>query len=189
MGKRADASLRRALRAHPGHGMMELGCHLVDLTVTLLGVPSAVRAEAERSESDGLPDRQRAALRYAWGEASLSCDHADITARRWLTIAGTRGTIRVPSLEGNVVHMELAAAAGTVPARHDRAAAHRGRTLRGRVPGTGGPARGSFHPLGCGPRHRRPRGRPPGRRPRLKGQGGDAAGAGSVNEGTPASLR
>jgi predicted dehydrogenase len=115
MGKRADASLRRALRAHPGHGMMELGCHLVDLTVTLLGVPSAVRAEAERTESDGLPDRQRATLRYAWGEATLGCDHADDTARRWLTIAGTQGTIRVPSLEGNVVHLELATAAGPYP--------------------------------------------------------------------------
>jgi predicted dehydrogenase len=115
MGKRADASLRRALRAHPGHGMMELGCHLVDLTVTLLGVPVAVRAQAERTGIDDLPDRQRAALRYAWGEATLSCDHADATARRWLTIAGTRGAIRVPSLEGSVVHLELTAAAGPYP--------------------------------------------------------------------------
>jgi predicted dehydrogenase len=115
MGKKADAGLRRMLLAHPGHGMMELGCHLADLTVTLLGVPNAVRAEAERTGSDDLPDRQRAALRYAWGEATLSCDHADATARRWLTITGTRGTIRVPSLEGNVVHLELAAAAGPYP--------------------------------------------------------------------------
>jgi predicted dehydrogenase len=115
MGKRADAGLRRALLTHPGHGMMELGCHLADLTVTLLGVPSAVRAGAERTGSDDLPDRQRAALRYAWGEATLSCDHADATSRRWLTITGTRGTIRVPSLEGNVVHLELAAAAGPYP--------------------------------------------------------------------------
>lgn len=115
MGKQADAGLRRMLLAHPGHGMMELGCHLADLTVTLLGVPSAVRAEAERTGSDDLPDRQRASLRYAWGEATLSCDHADATARRWLTIAGTGGTIRVPSLEGNVVHLELAAAAGPYP--------------------------------------------------------------------------
>jgi predicted dehydrogenase len=95
--------------------MMELGCHLADLTVTLLGVPSAVRAEAGRTGSDEMPDRQRAALRYAWGEATLSCDHADATGRRWLTIAGTRGTIRVPSLEGNVVHLELATAVGPYP--------------------------------------------------------------------------
>ncbi len=115
MGKKADAGLRRALLAHPGHGMMELGCHLTDLTVTLLGVPSAVRAEAERTGSEELPDRQRASLRYAWGEATLSCDHADATARRWLTITGTRGAIRVPSLEGNVVQLELAAAAGPYP--------------------------------------------------------------------------
>ena len=115
MGKRADAGLRRALLAHPGHGMMELGCHLVDLTVTLLGVPNAVRAQAERTGSDDLPDRQGAALRYVWGEATLSCDHADATARRWVTITGTNGTLRVPSLEGNVVHLELAAAAGPYP--------------------------------------------------------------------------
>ena len=115
MGKQAGAGLRRALLTHPGHGMMELGCHLVDLTVTLLGVPSAVWAEAERTGSDDLPDRQRASLRYVWGEATLSCDHADATARRWVTITGTNGTIRVPSLEGNVVHLELAAAAGPYP--------------------------------------------------------------------------
>lgn len=115
MGKLADASLRRALLAHPGHGMMELGCHLVDLAITLLGTPSAVRAEAERTGADDLPDRQRAVLRYAWGEATLSCDHADATARRWLSIAGTRGSIRVPALEGNVVHLTLEAAAGPYP--------------------------------------------------------------------------
>jgi predicted dehydrogenase len=115
MGKRADASLRRLLREHPGHGMMELGCHLVDLAVTLLGVPSAVRAQAERTGTDDLPDRQRALLRYPWGEANLSCDHADATARRWLTITGTRGSIRIPSLEGNVVHLTLDFAAGPYP--------------------------------------------------------------------------
>jgi predicted dehydrogenase len=115
MGKLADANLRRALREHPGHGMMELGCHLVDLAVTLLGVPAAVRAQAERTGVDDLPDRQRAALRYAWGEATLGCDHADATARRWLTIAGTRGALRVPALEGNVVHLTLEAAAGPYP--------------------------------------------------------------------------
>jgi predicted dehydrogenase len=115
MGKWADAGLRRALLAHPGHGMMELGCHLTDLTVTLLGAPSSVRAEAERTGADDLPDRQRASLRYAWGEATLGCDHADAAARRWLTITGTGGTIRVPTLEGNVVHLELTTAAGPYP--------------------------------------------------------------------------
>ncbi|MEN9814818.1 MAG: putative oxidoreductase YhhX, partial [Verrucomicrobiota bacterium] len=54
MGKKADAGLRRMLLAHPGHGMMELGCHLADLTVTVRRVPSAVRAEAERTGSDDL---------------------------------------------------------------------------------------------------------------------------------------
>ena len=115
MGKLADASLRRLLREHPGHGMMELGCHLVDLTVTLLGVPGAVRAQAERTGTDDLPDRQRALLRYPWGEATLGCDHADATARRWLTITGTNGGLRVPSLEGNVVHLQLDQAAGPYP--------------------------------------------------------------------------
>ena len=116
MGKLADPALRRTLLAHPGHGMLELGCHLVDLTVTLLGQPLEVAATAERTGADGLPDRQRARLRYPKAMATLSCDHADPRGRRWLTIEGTQGAIRVPSLEGNEVTFALAEARGPYPA-------------------------------------------------------------------------
>jgi len=115
MGKLADETLRQVLRSHPGHGMMELGCHLVDLIVTLLGAPTSIQASGEASRPDGLLDRQKAVFSYPRRTATLSCDHADPSARRWLTLEGTHGAILVPALEANAVNLDLLMPRGPYP--------------------------------------------------------------------------
>jgi predicted dehydrogenase len=99
MNKQADPALRRRLLTHPGHGMMELGCHLVDVVVDLLGEPLQVAAKAERTGADALPDRQVAEFGFANATARIACDHADASARRYLRVEGTKGWIQLDPLE------------------------------------------------------------------------------------------
>lgn len=99
MNKQADAALRRQLLTYPGHGMLELGCHLVDVVIDLLGTPLRVASEAERTGPDALPDRQSAEFRYANAVARITCDHADPTARRYLRVEGTNGWVQLDPLE------------------------------------------------------------------------------------------
>ena len=64
MGKLADARLQAELAGIPGYGMFELGCHMVDAVVSLLGAPSAVHAFGKPTglAPAGLPDGQLAVL-------------------------------------------------------------------------------------------------------------------------------
>jgi predicted dehydrogenase len=120
MGKRADAGLRRDLAAHPGHGMFELACHLVDAVVTLLGEPQAVQsfATASRSPDDALPDHQLAVLTYPRSLVTLRCNHDDPFGfpRRAFAVAGTAGTFEIAPLESGRISLRLARAQGEYPA-------------------------------------------------------------------------
>ena len=99
MNKQADATLRQQLATYPGHGMLELGCHLVDVVVDLLGEPLQVLAKAERTGADALPDRQSAELSFPHATARITCDHGDASARRMLRVEGTTGWIQLDPLE------------------------------------------------------------------------------------------
>jgi predicted dehydrogenase len=103
MNKFADPNLRRQLLEIPGHGMLELGCHLVDTVVDLLGEPSKLEAQAVRTGTDALPCRQTAWLSYAQTKATITCDHNDPKARRFLRVEGSRGWMQVEPLEGRRV--------------------------------------------------------------------------------------
>jgi predicted dehydrogenase len=58
MGKVLDPVGRRELVGYPGGMMLELGCHLIDLTVGVLGKPDRVTGFARHSspQPDGLAD-------------------------------------------------------------------------------------------------------------------------------------
>lgn len=124
MGKLAGAELRRELADYPGHGMFELGCHLVDAVVTILGAPDAVHpaAAATRAPDDTLPDNQLAVLQCGGALATLRCNHADRygDARRKLSVVGTMGRATVAPLESGKLTLELAEPQGEFAAgRHE----------------------------------------------------------------------
>lgn len=111
MGKVAPAGLRKELAVLPGHGMFELGCHLVDAVVTLLGKPAQVTAygTASRGPADPLVDSQLAVLSYPKALATLRCNHADPGGgpRRFFEIVGTEASLTISPLESGNCKLSL----------------------------------------------------------------------------------
>lgn len=106
MGKLADPALRKELAALPGGGMFELGCHLTDAIVTLLGKPQAVQAISTPTADDGTKDNQLAVLTYPKATATIRCNHADPFGgpHRHFQVTGTKGSIDIVPLEsGNII--------------------------------------------------------------------------------------
>jgi len=119
MGKWASDGQRATLAAYPGAGMFELGCHLVDTVLTMLGKPAAVHAfsQSTRPDGDGLPDNQLAVLEYPRATATLRCNHVDPhgAPRRRLSVAGTRGAITIEPLESGQGILRLSDSHGDYP--------------------------------------------------------------------------
>ena len=103
MGKLANASTRESLAQLPGGGMFELGCHLVDAVLTLMGKPQEVVAFSTPSgaAADGLKDNQLAVFTYPKATATLRCNHVDPFGgpRRRFSITGTKGSMEIMPLE------------------------------------------------------------------------------------------
>jgi predicted dehydrogenase len=114
MGKLADANTRSQIGHLPGGGLFELGCHLVDAVLTVLGPPLAVHPFSTPSAPDGVQDNQMAVLTYAKATAVIRCNHADPFGgpRRRFNVTGTGGTFEILPLESGKVHLSLTQARG-----------------------------------------------------------------------------
>jgi predicted dehydrogenase len=114
MGKLAADGQRAALKGYPGGGMFELGCHVIDAIVTMLGKPQRVHAfsKAMRSPADEFPDTQMAVLEYAKATATVRCNHADPFGgpRRRFFVAGTKGAMEIEPLESGKATLYLSEA-------------------------------------------------------------------------------
>ncbi len=101
MGKLADTGTRKKIGDLPGGGMFELGCHMVDAVVTLLGRPREVHAFSTPSQPDGVKDNQLAVLEYPKATVTLRCNHADPFGgpRRRFMVTGTKGSIEMMPME------------------------------------------------------------------------------------------
>jgi predicted dehydrogenase len=114
MGKLADAGTRAKIGALEGGGLFELGCHVIDAVLTILGQPSAVTAFSTPTGSDGVKDNQMAVLQYAKATAVIRCNHADPFGgpRRRFNVTGTEGTFEIVPLESGQVTLSLTKARG-----------------------------------------------------------------------------
>lgn len=116
MGKLADARLHKQLAGIPGHGMFELGCHLVDAVVFLLGPPSAVNAFGKPTglAPAGLPDNQLAVLEYPKATVTLRCNHGDPFGgpHRRFHVVGTKGAMEIQPLESGCGTLQLSESRG-----------------------------------------------------------------------------
>ncbi|GDY23260.1 hypothetical protein LBMAG56_46070 [Verrucomicrobiota bacterium] len=114
-----NAAARQALAATAGGTMHELGCHLVDPLVRLLGkhvqVTPVLRHDA--AAADALADNCVAVFDFkrAVGIISSAAMQPLAGPQRSFEIQGTNGVALVKPLEQPVLTMDLAAAAGPYP--------------------------------------------------------------------------
>lgn len=112
MSKLVGDGERDALLRQPGGTMLELGCHLVDLVVGMLGKPAAVSPFPRHSGSrdDGLLDNMLAVLEYPRATATIRTSVVEVEgwSRRQLTVCGTAGTFHLQPLDDPAVRLALA---------------------------------------------------------------------------------
>jgi len=115
MGKLADPGTRKKIGGLEGGGLFELGCHIIDAAMTILGKPASVTAFSTPAGSDGVKDNQTAVLQYAKATAVIRYNHTDPFGgpRRRFNVTGTEGTFEIVPLESGKVNLSLTKARGT----------------------------------------------------------------------------
>ncbi len=111
MSKVVPASNRKALAEYPGGIMFELGCHITDLVIGVLGKPKAVTPFAQHvsSTEDGLLDNMLAVLSYPGATASIKSSAMEVEgfARRHFVVCGTEGTFHIQPLDNPSARVAL----------------------------------------------------------------------------------
>ena len=120
MSKVVGAEDRKSLAEYPGGSMFELGCHVLDLVIGILGAPQKVSAFPRHSSAsqDALLDNMLAVLEYPRATATVRSSVIEINggARRHLTVCGTEGTFHIQPLDNPTAIITLSKPQGTYKA-------------------------------------------------------------------------
>ncbi len=102
ISKTINAEHRRRLAAYPG-SMFELGCHLIDAMVKVLGKPDKITGFTRRTRpaQDSLADNQLAIFEYDESTATIRSALIEVAGqqRRQFVVCGDRGTVEIRPLE------------------------------------------------------------------------------------------
>ena len=116
----ATAEQRPEWEAFRGGQMFELGCHLIDPTVRLLGRPDRVTPFLRHhgNFADQLADNTAVVLEYPGALAVItsSCLRPNAFRQRFFEVMGSGGSALVRPIEPPVLELDLARAAGPYPA-------------------------------------------------------------------------
>jgi len=114
MGKLGDESVREAIGTFSGGGMFELGGHVIDSIIHMLGMPHSVTPFGHQTQGDGVADNQLAVLDFDQAIATVRINHRDPFGfpRRRFQISGDKGTIEIQQLESGEVRIYLDEARG-----------------------------------------------------------------------------
>jgi len=119
MSKTLGPEARRTIAEYPGGAMFELGCHLIDPIVHMMGAPEKVTPYIRRSGlyPDGLADNTLAVLEYPKATATVRSAVIEVegTRRRQLAVCGDRGTLVIQPLEPPRVELTLLEPRGGYP--------------------------------------------------------------------------
>jgi predicted dehydrogenase len=111
MSKAVGKSKRQTWAEAPGGTMFELGCHLIDLMVVLLGKPEQVTPYNLQSGEfdDSLQDNMLAVCNYPRATATIRSTALEVEGfdRRHLAVCGTRGTCHIQPLDAPNVQLAL----------------------------------------------------------------------------------
>jgi len=111
MSKKVGAASRKHLSRFAGGSMFEIGCHVIDLMVRVLGKPDKTTPYARKThpDRDALVDNQLAAFDYPEAIASIrsALIEYDGHRRRQFTVCGEFGTFDLRPLAGNSFRLTL----------------------------------------------------------------------------------
>ncbi|MEZ6135362.1 MAG: Gfo/Idh/MocA family oxidoreductase [Pirellulaceae bacterium] len=111
MSKVVDPKSRQQLAKFPGGMMFELGCHIIDLAVGVLGAPDQVTAYAQsvHADKDSLSDNMLAVLEYPRATATIKTSALEVEgfSRRHLVVCGTGGTFHIQPLDNPSARVAL----------------------------------------------------------------------------------
>jgi predicted dehydrogenase len=111
MSKVVDPADRRELAKYPGGIMFELGCHVIDLVVGVLGRPSNVTSFRQQNgnANDRLLDNMLAVFEYPKALATVKSSAIEVEgfARRHLVVCGTLGTFHIQPLDSPSARLAL----------------------------------------------------------------------------------
>jgi predicted dehydrogenase len=116
ISKTVGNQTRRELAEYPGGTMFELGCHLIDALVCLLGKPDHVSPFVRRTRGpeDNLADNQLAVFEYPLATATIRSALIEVDGfrRRQFVVCGDEGTVDIRPLEPPRLTLTLAQARG-----------------------------------------------------------------------------
>ncbi len=101
MSKAISPDERAKLLAYKGGSMFELGCHLIDAVVWILGKPDRVTPFPRSFPGDGFNDNMVAVLEYPDAHVTVrsSLMEPDGGARRQFVVCGDHGSVEIRPLE------------------------------------------------------------------------------------------
>jgi predicted dehydrogenase len=116
MSKVVPPGGRRALDEYRGGILFELGCHILDLVIGILGQPEQVTAFNQHASpiNDDLLDNMLAVLQYpsAIATAKSSALEVEGFARRHLVVCGSGGTFHIQPLDNPSARIALSKSQG-----------------------------------------------------------------------------
>jgi predicted dehydrogenase len=116
MGKVLAREERQRLVEYRGGLMFELGCHVLDLVVGVLGKPREVTPFNQHASAldDSLMDNMLAVLTYPRALATVKASALEVEGfdRRHLVVCGTEGTFHIQPLDNPSARVSLAQARG-----------------------------------------------------------------------------
>jgi predicted dehydrogenase len=110
MSKVVPPAQRRQLAEYRGGIMFELGCHVIDLVIGVLGRPERVQPFSRQvNRDDELIDNMLAVCEYPRATATVRSTALEVdgSARRHLTVCGTAGTLHIQPLDAPAVRLTL----------------------------------------------------------------------------------
>lgn len=122
MSKVVPPADRRELAEFAGGMMFELGCHIIDLVVGVLGAPDAITPYARRVQrgEDTLVDNMLAVFEYPRATATVKTTALEVEgfARRHLVVCGTGGTFHIQPLDNPSARIALSEPRGKYQSGH-----------------------------------------------------------------------
>ena len=116
MSKVVPPEARRALAEYRGGIMFELGCHILDLVIGILGKPEEVTAFNQHASAmnDNLLDNMLAVLQYPSAIATIKSSAQEVEgfARRHLVVCGSAGTFHIQPLDNPSARIALSKSRG-----------------------------------------------------------------------------